>query len=720
VSTATLGLTIDSSPAVKAAVDLDRLVGSANAAEVASAKLTAASKGTTDTLVLLDSAASPMSRTMVELDKRTTSAASAHAGYSTQAMAAFHATRSMAEGLLYGISPMQALALQVNHLTYAASGPSGLTGAFKEVGSMVSGLLTPTRLLGVGIVAAGAAAYLANSAWKTSALELDNVAKSAGLTITQMRALDRDASGNGISDFSTSAQKFASSIYDARNGMGSLADLLHVNGQRASTFEGTLESVSRILQRSSSDQQRLQLLQQAGLPATMEWVRWLSQGPDAIQKAVSASSDLGNKEQELIDKARDFDRAWDRAWTSFKGYAVDATVGTKAALKELSDAARNIPESAALGIPPVADVAGGRPRVTIDVTKGGNVPLPQVRPSNLPQATDPNLIRASLQALQSYYGILGQTLTVDQQIAQFENQIRMYRLDPKARQLSNDEYNNLTRLARERALGIDQIKASRNAYDVETASIGMNVGQAAAYAAVQSKINEYKRNGVPLTEDNISAIQREAGAMGVAAQRVDDMRFGFDTFSGTLRDIGANIRQTGLSWQTFENAGVNALGKISDRLMDMASRSLWNAAFPTGGGGMFSFLGGIFGGGGGVLPGGSPLGMGGIGHNAAGTDNWSGGPTWVGEKGPEIVNLPPGARVTPNNKVAAMMGAGGGTFAPVINITNAPTFNNADPGVEARLRQQIAQSAADTQQKTVAAVQKLSQNSPGNYLPPKR
>ena len=38
------------------------------------------------------------------------------------------------------------------------------------------------------------------------------------------------------------------------------------------------------------------------------------------------------------------------------------------------------------------------------------------------------------------------------------------------------------------------------------------------------------------------------------------------------------------------------------------------------------------------------------GNNAAGTDNWRGGPTWVGEEGPEILNLPRGSRITPNHK----------------------------------------------------------------------
>lgn len=50
------------------------------------------------------------------------------------------------------------------------------------------------------------------------------------------------------------------------------------------------------------------------------------------------------------------------------------------------------------------------------------------------------------------------------------------------------------------------------------------------------------------------------------------------------------------------------------------------------------------------------LGMGGgdrggsIGSNAEGTNNWRGGPTWVGERGPELVDLPRGSRVLPNKE----------------------------------------------------------------------
>lgn len=38
-----------------------------------------------------------------------------------------------------------------------------------------------------------------------------------------------------------------------------------------------------------------------------------------------------------------------------------------------------------------------------------------------------------------------------------------------------------------------------------------------------------------------------------------------------------------------------------------------------------------------------------LGGNASGTNNWPGGFTWVGERGPEIVNLPKGSEVIPNH-----------------------------------------------------------------------
>jgi hypothetical protein len=48
-----------------------------------------------------------------------------------------------------------------------------------------------------------------------------------------------------------------------------------------------------------------------------------------------------------------------------------------------------------------------------------------------------------------------------------------------------------------------------------------------------------------------------------------------------------------------------------------------------------------------------------LGFNAGGTDNWRGGLSVVGERGPELVNLPRGAQVIPNNVLRGMGGATG-------------------------------------------------------------
>jgi len=50
--------------------------------------------------------------------------------------------------------------------------------------------------------------------------------------------------------------------------------------------------------------------------------------------------------------------------------------------------------------------------------------------------------------------------------------------------------------------------------------------------------------------------------------------------------------------------------------------------------------------------------LGGIGHNARGTANWRGGLSWVGEQGPELLDIPAGSRVMDAGRSAAVAGGG--------------------------------------------------------------
>jgi len=80
----------------------------------------------------------------------------------------------------------------------------------------------------------------------------------------------------------------------------------------------------------------------------------------------------------------------------------------------------------------------------------------------------------------------------------------------------------------------------------------------------------------------------------------------------------------------------------------------------------------------------------GIGKNANGTSFWRGGPTLVGERGPELVDLPRGARVTPNSDLGGLGGLGGGK----VEIVPSPYFDVVVDGRVLRAAPGIAQAGA--------------------------
>lgn len=66
-----------------------------------------------------------------------------------------------------------------------------------------------------------------------------------------------------------------------------------------------------------------------------------------------------------------------------------------------------------------------------------------------------------------------------------------------------------------------------------------------------------------------------------------------------------------------------------------------------------------------------------IGRNAQGTDYWRGGLTWVGEKGPELIELPKGSKVFSNDKSMEMM-AGKGSKVEHSGTIKVVGVNNKD------------------------------------------
>lgn len=271
---------------------------------------------------------------------------------------------------------------------------------------------------------------------------------------------------------------------------------------------------------------------------------------------------------------------------------------------------------------------------------------------------------------------------------------------------------------------------------IEADTLGMTAGKAAAYRYEQEKLADARARGIPLTEKETSELSRQAEAIGSLTQRTASLRLereltfersqiarsptearvaqelrgaGIDANSdegrrlgdvirtnealkttkelftdittGGLRDLRAGLAEGRNFFDALGNAGLNALGKISDKLLDMAAQNLVAKAFGSGGGGG---IGGIF----------SSL-FGGKGSGGAGPVNVvgaagdmpvptfmaeggrMGGGNWavVGERGWELMQTHHGGGVSvySHEKSKRMLGgsapalpgfAGGGYFGP--------------------------------------------------------
>jgi hypothetical protein len=140
--------------------------------------------------------------------------------------------------------------------------------------------------------------------------------------------------------------------------------------------------------------------------------------------------------------------------------------------------------------------------------------------------------------------------------------------------------------------------------------------------------------------------------------------------------------------------GKNAADVLTQAVQQLASRLLnsgLDQLFGVGGGGGFN-LGSLFGGGGLSRTAMAAIAGGAGGLYANGTNYAKGGLSLVGERGPELINLPRGSQVIPNDvlrhgismpTVAHRGGGGGG--APVINFAPTIDARGAQQGVGAEI-----------------------------------
>lgn len=172
-----------------------------------------------------------------------------------------------------------------------------------------------------------------------------------------------------------------------------------------------------------------------------------------------------------------------------------------------------------------------------------------------------------------------------------------------------------------------------------------------------SKILEIRRDFPNMAQADIDAQLRGIEVLAGLHHQIDLAKASMEE----LRGFGVDFVDTVLSedtWSSWGNAGKTILKMIQDEFIKLALlnplKNLINGndALPTVTS-LFSSVSKLFGGGN------SGLNLvHEIGHNAAGTEYWSGGMSLVGENGPEIVSMPRGSAVTPAGETRRLLSAG--------------------------------------------------------------
>lgn len=240
---------------------------------------------------------------------------------------------------------------------------------------------------------------------------------------------------------------------------------------------------------------------------------------------------------------------------------------------------------------------------------------------------------------------------------------------------------------------ISEMQGANNILRAEIDGFGESKAEKEERTALAKAENAAKGRGVSGEERAaVIAQARDKADLEEKKQQILDLQKEVQEFGNSLRDA---FKSAVVDGKKLDEVFSGLLKKLANRAIDFAFKGIFEP-ITNGAGGFFSGLLGAGGGSAGsfigpVLPG-----------NANGTDNWRGGMTWVGERGPEILNIPRGAQIIPND---ILRSGGGGFSAPVKISIDA---RGADESSIARLQAQLAKMEANLPARIVNTVREAN------------
>jgi hypothetical protein len=554
---ATLGLQIDSSQALQAAKALQTLQAAAAPASAAVSSMTAAARPASAALATLAEASESHS-------------------------ASLRSQRLVLMGLA---SDLGALSSPLGAATAAAASlyveNSHLFEGFGNTESAIGKLLTPTNLLVGGVIGLGAAAIIAATSVTKSELAIGELSERTQTAVTSLHELQTAAAFKGISseDFNKSITEFEGHLLDAKNNVGELSELLAANGSHATTLSDTLGKVADIVKGTSSSADQFRIVQEAGLPATREWVQFLSQGAAGIAAAESEARKFSSvADESLIARARAFDDAWNHGWANFAAGAKSAAVSAISAFSSFAGsinttlhAITGVSGAAVLGAASRGEISGSRLNLTSDTDSLyghiGNLKPEDSGSGGAPgDKKDPAVIKARIAQEQGLLAILGPMATIEQQVAEVENRITLARLAQVP--VTQNQANALVEYTRNQLLGINAIQSQIDSQKIAIATAGMSTAAASAYSVVQEKINEATLRGAPLNAQEIAQLRDRAAALRDNTTAAQSAKLNSDLQFGT-QQLGRNDLESQVASQLHSTFGGDITGLMSGATADL-------------------------------------------------------------------------------------------------------------------------------------------------------
>lgn len=216
--------------------------------------------------------------------------------------------------------------------------------------------VNPTIDFGVGIlkgaVAAASIDKIASGfiAANKEIASFGETAKRVGLDIAEFQKLRLAAQGEGISgkSFDSGVEGLAEKLNEAREKENDLSKLFDANniklkdrkGEVISTNEA-LTIAAELIRRAATEMDKVEIAKMVGL--TKEWIPLLEGGAKALEEAKNKAAEAGTiLEKEIVQKAAEFDKAWEQGWAAFALNAKAASAPVLQFLQDMVKKAREI------------------------------------------------------------------------------------------------------------------------------------------------------------------------------------------------------------------------------------------------------------------------------------------------------------------------------------------------------------------------------------------